>query len=146
MANNNSTPKIIAFCCNWCSYAGADAAGTAKMKIKPHFRIIRTMCSSRVDSELILESFQRGAWGVFILGCHPGDCHYKNGNYKALRRIMLIRQVLKQLGIEEERLKIDWVSASEGGRFMNTINEFVDKITKLGPLKLHKMTEEEPMQ
>lgn len=132
---NNPIPKIITFCCNWCSYAGADAAGTAKMRIQPHFRIVRTMCSSRVDPELVLEAFRSGAWGVFILGCHPGDCHYKNGNFKALRRTLLLKRLLTQFGIEEERVKIDWVSASEGGRFMTTINEFIERISKLGPLE-----------
>ena len=130
-------PKIVAFCCNWCSYAGADAAGTARMQTKPHFRIIRTMCSSRVDPELIVEAFQKGAWGVLLLGCHPGDCHYKNGNYKTQRRVELLRRTLKQLGIEPERLRLDWVSASEGARFVKVVNETIDTIEKLGPLNLN---------
>lgn len=133
---NNSNPKIIVFCCNWCSYAGADAAGIAKMKIKPHFRVILTMCSSRIDPELILEAFEKGAWGVLVLGCHPGDCHYKSGNYKTLRRIRLLQRTLKQFGIEDERLRLDWVSANEGGRFKKIVNEAIEAIEKLGPLEL----------
>ncbi len=129
-------PKIIAFCCNWCSYAGADTAGIAKMRIKPYFRIIRTMCSSRIDSELILEAFKKGAWGVLVLGCHPGDCHYKSGNYKTLRRTHLLRSTLKQFGIEGERLRLDWVSANEGGRFAKIVNEMTETIEKLGPLEI----------
>ncbi len=134
----DSEPKVVAFCCNWCSYAGADAAGTARMKINPHFRIIRTMCSSRIDPELILEAFSKGAWGVLILGCHPGDCHYKNGNYKALRRVALLKRTLAQFGIEPERLRLDWVSANEGGRFAQLVNETIETVQKLGPLNLHQ--------
>ena len=132
---NKENPKVIVFCCNWCSYAGADNAGVSKFNIKPHFRIIRTMCSSRIDPELVLESFQRGAWGVLILGCHPGDCHYKNGNYKTQRRVILMKKMMKQFGIHEDRLKLDWVSANEGEKFARVINEAIDHITEMGPLK-----------
>jgi len=132
----NSKPKIIAFCCNWCSYAGADGAGVARIQIQPYFRIIRTMCSSRIDPELILEAFQKGAWGVLVLGCHPGDCHYKSGNYKTLRRTYLLKRVLKQFGIEEERLRLDWVSASEGAQFARIMDEMIETIEKLGPLEM----------
>ena len=132
---DNSKPKIIAFCCNWCSYAGADAAGTARLQIKPHFRVIRTMCSSRIDPELILESFKKGAWGVLVAGCHPGDCHYVNGNYKTQRRIALLKKLLEELGIESKRVRLEWISANEGGKFQKVVNEFVDEIAALGPLK-----------
>lgn len=132
---DNSKPKIIAFCCNWCSYAGADAAGTARLQIKPHFRVIRTMCSSRIDPELILESFKKGAWGVLVAGCHPGDCHYVNGNYKTQRRIALLKKLLEELGIESKRIRLEWISANEGGKFQKVVNEFVDEIAALGPLK-----------
>lgn len=135
-AQTDGNPKIVAFCCNWCSYAGADAAGTARMQTRPHFRIIRTMCSSRVEPDLIMEAFQKGAWGVLILGCHPGDCHYKNGNYKTDRRIRLLRKTLEQFGIEPDRLRLDWVSASEGAKFVRVIDETIDTIEKLGPLNL----------
>lgn len=134
--NSNSDPKIIAFCCNWCSYAGADAAGTARLQVKPHFRIIRTMCSSRIDPELILEALKKGAWGVLIAGCHPGDCHYVSGNYKTQRRIALLRNLMGELGIEPKRVRLEWISANEGGKFQKVVNEFIDEITALGPLKI----------
>ena len=132
---NNEEPRLIVFCCNWCSYAGADNAGISKLDIKPYFRIIRTMCSSRVEPDLIVEAFKNGAWGVLVLGCHPGDCHYKNGNYKTLRRTLLLKRMLEQLGIKRERLRIDWVSANEGERFAKVINEMIDTVSKLGPLR-----------
>lgn len=134
--SNDSDPKIIAFCCNWCSYAGADAAGTARLQVKPHFRIIRTMCSSRIDPELILEALKKGAWGVLIAGCHPGDCHYVSGNYKTQRRIALLRNLMGELGIEPKRVRLEWISANEGGKFQKVVNEFIDEITALGPLKI----------
>lgn len=133
---DNSHPKIIAFCCNWCSYAGADAAGTARLQVKPYFRVIRTMCSSRIDPELILEAFKKGAWGVLVAGCHPGDCHYVNGNYKTQRRVALLKNLLHELGIEPKRVRLEWISANEGGKFQKVVNEFVDEMTALGPLNL----------
>ena len=140
---NNSDPKIIAFCCNWCSYAGADAAGTARLQVKPYFRVIRTMCSSRIDPELILESLKKGAWGVLVAGCHPGDCHYVNGNYKTQRRVALLKHLLKELGIEPRRVRLEWISANEGGKFQKVVNEFIDEITALGPLELQATSPEE---
>ncbi|MDH4210617.1 MAG: hydrogenase iron-sulfur subunit [candidate division WOR-3 bacterium] len=133
---DNSGPKIIAFCCNWCSYAGADAAGTARLQIKPNFRVIRTMCSSRIDPELILESFKKGAWGVLVAGCHPGDCHYVNGNYKTQRRVALLKNLLDELGIESKRVRLEWISANEGGKFQKVVNQFIDEMAALGPLKI----------
>lgn len=127
-------PKILVFCCNWCSYAGADLAGISRMKMKPNFRIIRTMCSGRVEPTFVLHAFAHGADGVMIAGCHPGDCHYNAGNYKARRRIMLLQNMLPQLGIEPERLRLEWISASEAPKFQSTINEFIDEITERGPL------------
>ncbi|OPX18189.1 methyl-viologen-reducing hydrogenase subunit delta [candidate division WOR-3 bacterium 4484_100] len=132
---DNNKPKIIAFCCNWCSYAGADAAGTSRLQMKPHFRIIRSMCSSRIDLELILEAFSRGAWGILVTGCHPGDCHYVDGNYKTLRRITLLKSLLDNLGIEPQRVRLEWISANEGGKFQKVVNEFIDEIERLGPIK-----------
>ena len=134
MNGNGFEPKILVFCCNWCSYAGADLAGTSRLKIKPQFRIIRTMCSGRVDPSHILYAFNKGADGVMVAGCHPGDCHYNSGNYKARRRITLLKNMLLQLGIEPERLRLDWISASEAPKFQSTVNEFIDEVTKLGPL------------
>lgn len=131
-------PKIVVFCCNWCSYAGADLAGTSRLKIKPYFRVIRTMCSGRVEPTFILYAFDSGADGVMIAGCHPGECHYNSGNYKTMRRIMLLKNMLPQLGIEPERLKLEWISASESPKFQSTVNGFIDEVTELGPLTLNK--------
>ena len=127
-------PKIVVFCCNWCSYAGADLAGTSRMKIKPYFRVIRAMCSGRIEPTFVFQAFAQGADGVMIAGCHPGDCHYNSGNYKAMRRVMLLKNMLPQLGIESERLKLEWVSASEAPTFQSAVNGFIDKIFELGPL------------
>ena len=126
-------PKIIVFCCNWCAYAGADLAGISRLPIKPHFKVIRTMCSGRVDPEFVLEAFARGADGVMVAGCHPGECHYIDGNYRTRRRIGLLRRMLPQFGIEPERLKLAWVSASEARKFQEVINGFIETITDLGP-------------
>jgi F420-non-reducing hydrogenase iron-sulfur subunit len=136
MNKNGFEPKIVVFCCNWCSYTGADLAGTSRLKIKPNFRVIRTMCSGRVEPTFIFYAFARGADGVMVAGCHPGDCHYSTGNYKTGRRVMLLRKVLSQLGIEPERLRLEWISASEGTKFQSTVNTFIDEITELGPLAL----------
>lgn len=133
---NGFEPKIIVFCCNWCSYAGADLAGTSRLQMKPNFRVIRVMCSGRVDPSFILLAFKEGADGVLVTGCHLGDCHYLTGNYKTLRRVELLRRMLPQFGIEPERLRLEWISAAEGAKFQQVINEFIDKITELGPLGL----------
>jgi len=135
---NDFAPKIVVFCCNWCSYAGADLAGTSRLKIKPYFRVIRTMCSGRIDPTFISHAFTQGADGVMVAGCHPGDCHYNSGNYKARRRIMLLKNMLPQLGIESERLRLEWISASEAPKFRSTVNGFIDEVTELGPLTLNR--------
>lgn len=126
-------PRVIVFCCNWCAYAGADLAGVSRLKISPHFRIVRTMCSGRVDPELILEAFLAGADGIMVAGCHPGECHYMEGNYKTMRRVAFMRRLIEGLGLEPERLALEWVSASEGVRFQEVVNEFVEKIEGMGP-------------
>ena len=126
-------PKIVAFLCNWCSYRGADLAGTSRMKCTPNVRPIRVMCSGRVEPALILKAFTAGADGVLILGCHPGDRHYTEGNYKAARRIPLLKKMLEQFGIEDERVRLDWVSASEGGKFVSVVNDITAKVRELGP-------------
>jgi len=133
----NFKPKIVVFCCNWCSYAGADLAGTSRMKIKPYFRVIRTMCSGRIEPTFVFQAFAQGADGVMIAGCHPGDCHYNSGNYKAMRRVMLLRNMLPQLGIEPERLRLEWISASEASKFRSAVNGFIDEVTERGPLTLN---------
>ena len=127
-------PKIIGFLCNWCSYTGADLAGTARIKYAPNLRVVRVMCSGRVDPTFVIKAFAEGADGVLIAGCHPGDCHYQEGNYKALRRYRLLEKILPEYGIEPERLRLEWVAASEGDRFATIVNEFTEQIRSLGPL------------
>jgi F420-non-reducing hydrogenase iron-sulfur subunit len=130
-------PKIIGFLCNWCSYTGADLAGVSRIKSAPNVRIIRTMCSGRVDPSFVLKAFQLGADGVVVMGCHLGDCHYQEGNYKTIRRIPFLKRLVEQFGIDRRRLRLEWVSASEGDRFAEVVNEFTEEIRSLGPLKLH---------
>lgn len=127
-------PKIIGFCCNWCAYAGADLAGIGRIQYPPNLRMIRVMCSGTIDPVYILEAFQKGADGVFIGGCHPGDCHYQAGNYKTMRKVILVKRLLSQLGISPQRLKLEWVSAAEGQRFAQVVNEMTEQIRELGPL------------
>ncbi len=130
-------PKIVGFLCNWCSYAGADLAGVSRIQYPPNVRIVRVMCSGRVDPIFILEAFRSGADGVLVAGCHlPSDCHYLSGNFKAHRRVMIMKKLLPQFGIEPERLKIEWVSASEGDKFATVIKDMTDEIKKLGPSPL----------
>jgi F420-non-reducing hydrogenase iron-sulfur subunit len=131
-------PKIISFLCNWCSYSGADSAGRAQKSIPPNIKIVRVMCSGRIDAQFVVQAFREGADGVLILGCHPGDCHYKEGNYKALRRYELLKKVLDQLGIEDDRLKLDWVAANEGEKFAKVTHEMVERVRQLGPLLLRQ--------
>jgi F420-non-reducing hydrogenase iron-sulfur subunit len=134
-------PKIVGFLCNWCSYTGADLAGTSRMKYAPNVRVIRVMCSGRLDPTFVLKAFREGADGVLIAGCHPGDCHYQNGNMKTLRRIPLLKRLLSQLGVDPERVRLEWVSASEGDRYRTVVNEFVEQIRNLGPLSLEARKE-----
>ncbi|MDP2661400.1 MAG: hydrogenase iron-sulfur subunit [Dehalococcoidia bacterium] len=128
-------PKIIGFLCNWCAFAGADLAGTTRTSYPSNIRIIRVPCSGRVDPLLVLKAFQQGADAVLIAGCHPGDCHYVQGNYFTRRRFALLRQFLDYLGIEKERLRLEWVSASEGRKFARMVTEFTDEMARLGPRK-----------
>jgi len=127
-------PKIVGFLCNWCSYGAADLAGTSRIKYSSNIRIIRVMCTGRIDPTLVIKAFEKGADGVLICGCHIGDCHYMEGNYKTARRIPLLKKMLKQLGIEDERLKLEWCSAAEGDRFAHIVNDMTEQIRKLGPL------------
>lgn len=127
-------PVIIGFTCNWCSYRAADMAGTARMKYAPNIRLIRLMCSGRLDPTFVLKAFVGGADAVMITGCHPGDCHYVEQNYKALRRFHLLKRVLTQMGIEPGRLKLLWASAAEGAIFASEINKYVEEVRALGPL------------
>ena len=133
-------PKIVGFLCTWCTYTGADLAGISRLKYRPNVRVIRFMCSGRIDAQFILKAFAEGADGVLVSGCHPGDCHYKEGNYKALRRYHLLNKLLEQLGINPDRFKLTWVSASEGKKWQNVVNSFTEQIRSLGPLNLEEQT------
>jgi len=135
---NDEEVKIIGFMCNWCCYAGADLAGVSRFRYPPNIRIIRVMCSGRIDPDIILDSFLYGADGVFIGGCHLGDCHYVEGNYYAEKKIEMARRLLKEAGVEPERLRLEWVSANEGERFAATISEFTGKIKEMGRLEFEK--------
>ena len=126
--------KILGFLCNWCSYAGADLAGVSRVQYPPDMRVIRVMCSGRVDPLLVFTAFREGSDGVAILGCHPGDCHYQIGNFQAEKKVSLIRKVMEKIGIEQDRLLLDWVSAAEGIRFGEVVTGFVNRINDLGPM------------
>ena len=130
-------PKIIAFLCNWCTYAGADLAGTARMTYPPNVRSVRLMCTGSLDPMYVIKAFLEGADGVLVGGCHPGDCHYTSGNFKARRRVALLWEIMDALGMERDRLWLRWISASEGGLFAQTIREMVDylKTRGMNPIK-----------
>ena len=133
--NKEWKPKIVAFCCNWCSYAGADLAGSARLSYPAEVKIIRIPCSCRLNPMFILKAFQRGADGVILCGCHPGDCHYSTGNYYARRRMTTLFSMLNYLGIEKQRTRVEWVSAAEGAKFSTVMNDFVKTVTELGENK-----------
>ncbi len=126
-------PRIIGFFCNWCTYAGADLAGTSRIQYPPNIRVIRLMCSGALDPVYVIKALLEGADGVLIGGCHPGDCHYQSGNYKARRRVAILQSILKQMGFEPERVWLRWISASEGRYFADTVTEMVAKLKELGP-------------
>lgn len=126
-------PRVIAFLCNWCSYTGADLAGTSRMDVPHNIEVVRVMCSSRIDPVMVLKALIDGADGVFIGGCHPGDCHYIKGNYYTRRRVAMLRRILKVLGLEERRVRLEWISASEGAKFSSVTSEFVEEISSMGP-------------
>ncbi|MDH4122600.1 MAG: hydrogenase iron-sulfur subunit [Thermoplasmata archaeon] len=127
-------PKIIAFCCNWCSYAGADLAGVSRFQYPPNVRIIRVMCSGRVDPSFVIEAFKQGADGVIVAGCHPNDCHYISGNQKAATRAEFLTSFLEEVGIDPSRFKLEWIAGSEGEKFASTVKRMVEEIKVLGPL------------
>ena len=133
MAENGFEPLIVALCCNWCSYAGADLAGVSRLQYPPNVRIIRVMCSGMVHPNLVIDALTKGADGVLMCGCHPGDCHYLEGNLKAEKRAKAIDLMLQDFGIEEERFRLEWVSASEGKRFAEVVAELTDQVRQLGP-------------
>ncbi len=127
-------PKIIGFLCRWCSYTGADLAGTSRTKYPANIIPIRVMCSGRTDPTFVLKAFASGADGVLIAGCHPGDCHYLAGNHAAMRRFVLLQRLLTEFGIEKERIRLEWISAAEGERFAKTVAELTETVRKLGPM------------
>ncbi|MBN2543328.1 hydrogenase iron-sulfur subunit [bacterium] len=131
--SNDFKPNIVGFLCNWCTYAAADLAGQSKFDIKPSINVIRVMCSSRIDPNLVLGAFLWGADGVLVAGCHPGDCHYEKGNFYTRRRFTQMKKVLETLNLDPDRLQLAWVSASEGQRYRDVINAFTDKIKEMGP-------------
>ncbi|NVM05117.1 MAG: hydrogenase iron-sulfur subunit [Candidatus Helarchaeota archaeon] len=138
MENEDFDPRIVAFCCNWCGYAGADLAGTRRLQYPPNIHIIRVMCSGRIDPELILNALRLGADGVLIAGCHLGDCQYVSGNEKTLRRIEILKKLLAQFGFNKERVRLEWISASESTKFVEVVKDMVAKIKKLGKNPLRK--------
>jgi F420-non-reducing hydrogenase iron-sulfur subunit len=133
MAEDNFEPLIIGFCCNWCSYAGADLAGVSRLQYPPNLRIIRVMCSGMVHPNMVINALTKGADGVMICGCHLGDCHYREGNVKAQARADAIKLMLQDFGIEEDRFRLEWVSASEGPRFAQVVTEMTERVKALGP-------------
>lgn len=142
MANSAGTqdaepfkPKVLAFTCKWCTYAGADLAGLNRMKYPADIRLLRVPCSGRVNPQFVLEALQRGCDGVIVCGCHPGDCHYSTGNYYAKRRMMIYKRLLEYIGLEPDRFQIRWISGAEAGKFRDVITEFCNRITELGPIK-----------
>ncbi|MCD6119366.1 hydrogenase iron-sulfur subunit [bacterium] len=134
-------PKIVAFLCTWCSYTGADLAGTARMEYPPNFIPIRVMCSGRVDPEFIFKAFRDGADGVAVCGCHPGDCHYISGNFKTMSRMPIVKRYLEQMGLEPERFRLEWISAAEGEKFQQVATEMTEQVRKLGPLNWNETVE-----
>jgi len=139
-------PTIVAFLCNWCAYTGADLAGTSRLHYAPNIRIIRVMCSGRIEPAFVLKAFQQGADGVLICGCHPGDCHYHEGNYKCLRRFKLLQKYIDQMGIEKDRLQLEWISASEGQQFAELVNTMTKTLLVLGPSKIKGSLEVENLK
>jgi F420-non-reducing hydrogenase iron-sulfur subunit len=135
MTDEQFEPSILAFLCNWCSYAGADLAGTSRLQYPPNVKIIRVMCSGRVNPSFIFNAFQQGIDGVIVGGCHPGECHYNQGNYLARRRITLLRILLEYAGIDPRRIQMTWVSASEGGKFAEVMKKATEEIRQLGPIQ-----------
>lgn len=135
MQRDKFEPNIVGFLCNWCSYAGADLAGTSRIRYPPNMKSIRVMCSGRVNPIFVVNALQQGADGVLIGGCHPGECHYEQGNYLARRRIMVLRKLLEYIGIDPRRVKMTWVSAAEGGKFADVVKKVTEDIREIGPMQ-----------
>ena len=134
--NTAFEPRIIAFCCNWCSYAGADLAGVSRLQMPSEFHVIRVMCSARVSPEWIIKALSDGIDGVMVLGCHIGDCHYISGNHRAAKRFTLLKEMLGYVGVHPDRVLLDWISASEGARFQSLVTDFIERVRELGPCEV----------
>ena len=132
-------PKIVGFFCNWCTSSAADLAGTSRIHYPPNVRPIRVMCSGSVDTSYIIRALLEGADGVMIGGCHPGDCHYVSGNYKARRRVAIVKSILKTLGLNDKRVRLEWISASEGKKFADVVKEYTDELKELGPSEIKNL-------
>jgi len=132
-------PTILAFCCNWCSYAGADLAGVSRLQMPPNVHVIRVMCSASVKPEYLMKAVSQGVDGVLVLGCHIGDCHYMTGNHRTAKRIPLVKKIMGDVGLDERRVRLDWVSAAEGEKFQKVITEFVNEVKELGPNPLRSV-------
>ena len=141
MAIEEFEPKIVGFLCRWCSYTGADLAGTSRIQYPSNLTAIRVMCSGRVDPVFVVKALKDGADGVLIAGCHPGDCHYSEGNYKTMRRYPMLLDLLEQFGIERERVRLEWISASEGRQFAEVVKDFTEQLKSLGPLRWQESIE-----
>lgn len=131
-------PKIVGFMCNWCAYSGADLAGVSRIQSSPNVRVVRTMCTGRIDPVFVLKAFEAGADGVLIGGCHPGDCHYQEGNFKTLRRYLMLKRVLEQFGVDPRRLRLEWISAAEAEKFARVTLEMTEEVRALGPFHLEE--------
>jgi F420-non-reducing hydrogenase iron-sulfur subunit len=142
MSTSNWEPRLVGFFCNWCTYTAADLAGVSRMKYAENIRVIRVMCSGRIDPQFVMEAFAKGADGVLIGGCHPNDCHYIEGNYKCLRRFHLLKRMLRDMGIDEDRFRLEWISAAEGEKVKTVVNEMVERLRELGPLGMPGRFEE----
>ncbi len=142
--NENFEPRILCIFCNWCTYLAADLAGVSRLKYAPNARIVKVMCSGRVDPQFVFEAFSNGADAVLLGGCHPGDCHYQEGNYKCLRRYKLLKRVISGMGIEEDRFRLEWISAAEADKLRDVMNDMVAKVKKLGPLNMTVPSENFP--
>ena len=138
MPSNDYQPSVLVFACNWCSYAGADMAGVSRLQMPPNCRVVRVMCSARVRPEMVLSALSKGIDAVLVLGCHPGDCHYSEGNFYTRRRGLVLQKLLDAFGIAGERFQVRWVSAAEGAKFANTIKDVVKQVAKIGPNPLGK--------
>ena len=143
MTETTFEPKIVGFLCNWCSYRAADLAGTARIRYEPNVRILRVMCSGRIEPSFVLKAFALGADGVMIAGCHPGECHYLEQNYKTIRRYEMLRHTLRAMGMEDDRLRLQWASAAEGAALAKAINDMVERVRRLGPLNWSKQWSED---